>query len=86
MSIRVALNILAICGAAGFSGAMITVGVTLGGYWRSLPPATFLAWFAANNHFISKSIPLTVLLRVGFAMVASFIGVFATVTGSAGTR
>lgn len=48
-------NILAICGAAGFSGVMLCIGVTIGGYWRSLPPAEFLDWFAANNHFISNT-------------------------------
>ena len=54
-------NILAICGAAGFAGVMISIGVTLGGYWRSLPTRDFLDWFAVNNHFVSRSIPLTVL-------------------------
>ncbi|AHD08609.1 DUF1772 domain-containing protein [Phaeobacter gallaeciensis] len=58
--IQTAFNILAICGAAGFSGVMLCIGVTLGGYWRSLPPAEFLTWFAVNNHFVSNSIPLIV--------------------------
>jgi hypothetical protein len=28
---------------------MMAEGVVLVGYWRSLPPAEFLAWFAANE-------------------------------------
>ncbi|ATG44290.1 Domain protein of unknown function [Phaeobacter piscinae] len=58
--IQTVFNILAICGAAGFSGVMLCIGVTLGGYWRSLPPEEFLTWFAANNHFVSNTIPLIV--------------------------
>lgn len=33
---KTVFNILAICGTAGFSGVMLCIGVTLGGYWRSL--------------------------------------------------
>lgn len=56
--IKTAFNILAICGAAGFAGVMLSIGVTLGGYWRSLPTREFLDWFAANNQFVSRSIPI----------------------------
>ncbi len=56
--IKAAFNILTICGAAGFAGVMLSIGVTLGGYWRSLPTKEFLDWFAANNQFVSRSIPL----------------------------
>ena len=56
--IKVAFNILAICGAAGFAGVMLSIGVTLGGYWRSLPGREFLNWFEANNQFVSRSIPI----------------------------
>lgn len=58
---RTVFNILAICGAAGFSGVMLSIGVTLGGYWRSLPAQSFLDWFTANNQFVSRAIPLIVL-------------------------
>jgi len=56
--IKAVFNILAICGAAGFAGVMLSIGVTLGGYWRSLPTQDFLDWFATNNQFVSRSIPL----------------------------
>jgi len=56
--IKAIFNILTICGAAGFAGVMLSIGVTLGGYWRSLPTQDFLDWFTANNQFVSRSIPL----------------------------
>lgn len=56
--IKALFNILTICGAAGFAGVMLSIGVTLGGYWRTLPTQDFLDWFAANNQFVSRSIPL----------------------------
>jgi hypothetical protein len=40
---------------------MLCIGVTLGGYWRSLSPEAFLDWFATNSRFISNAIPLLVL-------------------------
>jgi hypothetical protein len=54
-------NILAICGAAGFAGTMLCIGVTLGGYWKSQPPDEFLDWFAQNNHFVARTVPMIVL-------------------------
>ena len=56
--IKAVFNILTICGAAGFAGVMLSIGVTLGGYWRSLPTQEFLDWFATNNQFVSRSIPM----------------------------
>ena len=54
-------NILAACAAAGFAGVMLSIGVTLGGYWRALPPAEFLSWFEANNGYVAKAVPIIVL-------------------------
>ena len=53
-------NILAVVCLAWFSGAMLCIGLTLGAYWRSLPPEEFLAWFAANNQLVARTIPVTV--------------------------
>ena len=69
--IKTVFNILAICGAAGFAGVMLSIGVTFGGYWRSLPTQEFLDWFAANNQFISRSIPAIFML--------TFIGLIGSV-------
>ncbi|TIL97327.1 MAG: DUF1772 domain-containing protein [Mesorhizobium sp.] len=58
---RLLFNILAVTGSAMFGGVMLTIGVTLGGYWKSLPAAEFLHWFSQNNGFISAAIPLVVV-------------------------
>lgn len=55
---------LAISGSAMFAGVMLAIGVILGGYWKSLPPADFLEWFAHNNHFIMRAIPVAFLPTV----------------------
>lgn len=54
------VNIVAVSTTAAFCGVMICIGVTLGGYWQSLPPEDFLTWFQANNGFVARSVPLTV--------------------------
>ncbi|SCB37065.1 DUF1772 domain-containing protein [Rhizobium hainanense] len=57
---RLLFNILAISGSAMFAGVMLMIGVTLGGYWRSLPAPDFLDWFSQNGQFITRTIPLVV--------------------------
>ena len=65
--LKLTFNILAICGAAGFSGVMICIGLTLGSYWHSLPAQDFLNWFAANNGFVARSVPIIVFpTLIGF--------------------
>jgi hypothetical protein len=61
MTARLIFYILAVCGAATFTGVMLSIGLTLGAYWKSLPPGEFLDWFSANNHLIARTIPLVVL-------------------------
>ncbi|WP_127114752.1 anthrone oxygenase family protein [Shimia sediminis] len=41
-----------------FAGVMLFIGITLGGFYQSLPPQQFLNWFATNNGFIQDTIPL----------------------------
>ena len=52
------LAYLAVIGSAAFTGTMICIGLAFGGWWTSLPPADFLAWFAANSGFIARTIPV----------------------------
>ena len=59
--LRKGFYILAICGAAGFSGVMLSIGVILGRFWQSLEPSAFLQWFSEYSHFVSSAIPLVVL-------------------------
>ncbi|MCA1458765.1 DUF1772 domain-containing protein [Bradyrhizobium sp. BRP22] len=54
-------KVLAITGSAMFAGVMLAIGIILVGYWKSLPPADFLEWFAQNNHLVMRAIPFAVL-------------------------
>lgn len=60
MTLRLICNVLGISGSAMFAGVMLAIGVTLGGYWKSLPPEGFLDWFGRNIPFIMRSISLVV--------------------------
>jgi hypothetical protein len=55
---RSVLAYLAVIGSAAFTGTMICIGLAFGGWWTSLPPADFLAWFAANSGYIAGTIPV----------------------------
>ncbi|MDT0683124.1 DUF1772 domain-containing protein [Roseicyclus sp. F158] len=37
---------------------MLCIAIAFGGYWTSLPPDDFLAWFAANSGLIARTIPV----------------------------
>jgi hypothetical protein len=55
-----------------FVGAMLTEGFVLVPYWRALPPAEFLAWYAANDRrllgFFGPLTTVTALLAVAAAV------------------
>ena len=55
---RATFAYLAVLGSAAFTGTMLCIGLAFGGYWTSLPPEDFLAWFAGNSGFIARSIPV----------------------------
>ncbi len=71
MELKSLTQIIAICGIATFTGVMLNIGLTLGAYWKSLPPADFLEWFRLNSHFIARTIPLVT--------VPTLIAVIATI-------
>lgn len=54
-------KILAVTGSAMFAGVMVAIRVILGGYWKSLPPADFLEWFAQHSHLVMQAIPIVVV-------------------------
>ena len=54
-------KILAVTGSAMFAGVMLAIGVILGGYWKSLPPAGFLDWFARHGQLVMRAIPIVVI-------------------------
>lgn len=64
MDMRLAFNMLAILGAGAFAGLMLNIGLTLGAYWKGLPPAAFLDWFASNSHLIGRTIPIVAVPTV----------------------
>jgi hypothetical protein len=43
------VRLLSVASLGLFAGAMLTEGLVLVPYWRSLPPAEFLAWYGAND-------------------------------------
>jgi hypothetical protein len=43
------LALLAVASSGIFLGAMLTEGLVLVPYWRSLPAETFYAWYGAND-------------------------------------
>ncbi len=57
-------RILAVAGSAMFAGVMLAIGVILGGYWKGLPPADFLDWFAQHSELVMRAIPLVVIPTV----------------------
>jgi hypothetical protein len=61
-----------------FAGAMLTEGMVLVPYWRSLSPAAFFAWYAANDRrllrFFGQLTSATALLVVAAAVVALWTG------------
>jgi hypothetical protein len=61
-----------------FAGAMLTEGLVLVPYWRSLAPAEFFAWYAANDkRLLGFFGPLTwvmALLAIASALVSLWEG------------
>lgn len=66
-------NLLAVVGAAAFGGAMLTIGVTLGGIWKSLPAEAVLEWFFDNGQFVMRTIPLVVVPTL-IGLAGSLVG------------
>lgn len=61
-----------------FAGGMLTEGCVLVSYWRSLAPAEFLAWYAANAQrlqgFFGPLTTVTALLSLAAALVSLWEG------------
>lgn len=57
---------LGVAGTAAFVGNMLTIGLGFGGYWKSLEPTDFMAWFSKN--FFRFLIP-TVMSVLPFSLV-----------------
>lgn len=68
------LRFLSVAALGLFVGAMLTEGFVLVPYWRSLPPAEFLAWYGANDRrllgFFGPLTSVTALLAVAGALAS----------------
>lgn len=69
-----ALSVVAVLGLGLSAGAMLTEAVVFVDFWRALPPAEFLAWFAANEPglvaFFGPLQTASAVLVLGAAMLA----------------
>jgi hypothetical protein len=79
MSFVCGMLLLLSAGSLGlFAGAMLTEGMVLVPYWRSLSPAAFFAWYAANDRrllrFFGQLTSATALLVVAAAVMALWTG------------
>jgi uncharacterized membrane protein len=71
------LCLLSVAALGIFAGAMLTEAGVLVPYWRSLSPAEFLAWYAANDERLLGFFgPLTSVAAV-LALLAALIAVWA---------
>jgi len=72
------LQLLSIACLGVFAGAMLTEGFVLVPYWRSLSPAEFFAWYAANDRrllaFFSPVTSITAVVVLATAAVSLWAG------------
>jgi len=69
---------VSVASLAIFAGGMLTEGCVLVSYWRSLAPAEFLAWYAANGQrlqgFFGPLTSVTALLSIASAFASLWQG------------
>jgi hypothetical protein len=73
-----ALRLVSMACLGVFLGAMLTEGFVLVPYWRSLAPAEFFAWYAANDRrllgFFGPLTSLTALVSIAAAIASWWQG------------
>ena len=62
---RFVLGLLAVVGASAYVGVLLTIGLSLGIYWRGLEPQAYAEWFTDNFILLLPS----VMLMLGPALV-----------------
>jgi hypothetical protein len=68
---RSRLNGLAVITAAAFFGVNLFIGLSMGVYWLSLPPAEYVAqFFPQFSNFLYTIMPLFLLMPVGLILSA----------------
>ncbi len=72
------LQLFSVASLGIFAGAMLTEGCVLVPYWRSLAPADFLSWYAANDQrllaFFSPLTSVTAILALAAALASFWTG------------
>jgi hypothetical protein len=72
------LQLLSVAALGVFAGAMLTEGLVLVPFWRSLAAAEFFAWYAANDRrllgFFGPLTAVTAVLALAAALVALWTG------------
>lgn len=66
-----AVGLLAVVALGLAAGAMLAEGAVLVPYWRSLPPASFLAWYAANASLLLDFFGPLEIASAGLAAAAA---------------
>jgi hypothetical protein len=61
---RLLLNVLAVSGSGAYAGALLAIGVILGGYWKALPAEEFLEAFRTSLPFIGRLVPAVLMPTV----------------------
>ena len=69
--LRARANALAVITSTAFFGANLFIGLSMGVYWLSLPPADFVAqFFPQFSNFLYTIMPLFLLMPVGLILSA----------------
>lgn len=68
---RARVNALAVITSGGFFGANLFIGLSMGVYWLSLPPADYMAqFFPQFSNFLFTIMPLFLTMLVGLILSA----------------
>jgi hypothetical protein len=54
------------------AGGMLVIGVSFVGFWKTLSPADFQAWFASHSHLIGR-----LMIPLGIAGVSATLAALA---------
>lgn len=75
------LQLLSVASLGIFAGSMLTEGLVLVPYWRSLPPREFFAWYAANDQRLLGFFGPLTMVTAALTQVASLGSFVAEVPG-----
>jgi len=65
--------VLAVVALGAYLGCMLTEGIVLVPYWRSLAPREFLAWYAANDRRLFRFFGAVTVVTLALVLVAAAV-------------